>query len=81
MSMPQFVNIHDAKTNPSKYLEQIVKNHEVIVICRSGKPLAQLTEYVTHRHRKLGLLKNKIKINKDFDKTSDDFKEDSIYFS
>lgn len=70
-----FVNIHDAKTNLSKYLEQVVELHETIVICRSGKPIARLTEYVTPRRRKLGLLKGKIKISKDFDQMPDDFME------
>lgn len=73
--MQHFVNIHDAKTNLSKYLEQVVNTHESIVICRSGKPIARLTEYVIPRRRKLGLLKNKIKIRDDFDQLPEDFME------
>jgi len=68
-----FVNIHDAKTNLSKYLEQVIGLHETIVICRNGKPIARLTEYVAPRKRKLGLLQGKIKIKKDFDQMPDDF--------
>lgn len=72
--MQHYVNIHDAKTNLSKYLEQ-VQNHEVFIICRSGKPVARLIEYVTPKPRKLGLLKNKIKIKKGFDQLPEDFME------
>lgn len=68
-----FVNIHDAKTNLSKYLEQVVSLHETIVICRNGKPIARLTEYIEPRQRKLGLLQGKIKISDDFDQLPDDF--------
>ena len=70
-----FVNIHDAKTNLSKYLERVDGFHETIVICRNGKPVAQLTEYVAPRPRKQGLLRGKIKIKKDFDQMPDDFIE------
>ncbi len=70
-----FVNIHDAKTNLSKYLEQVVNSHEAFVICRNGKPVAMLTEYVTPRHRKIGLLRKKIKIKDDFDELPGSFME------
>jgi len=73
-----YVNIHDAKTNLSKYLEQVTGLHQTVIICRSGKPIAQLTEYKAPRRRKLGLLKGKIKIKKDFDQMSDDFMEHFI---
>jgi prevent-host-death family protein len=68
-----FVNIHDAKTHLSKYLEQVINSHEPIVICRNGKPIAQLVEYKQKRSRKLGLLKGKIKISEDFDELPDEF--------
>ena len=71
----QFVNIHDAKTNLSKYIEQVVNSHKVIIICRNGKPVARLTEYVNPRPRKLGLLKGKIEIKEDFDQLPQDFME------
>ncbi len=71
----QFVNIHDAKTNLSKYVEQVANSHGVIVICRNGKPVARLTEYITPRSRKLGLLKGKIDIKDDFDQLPQDFME------
>lgn len=70
----QFINIHDAKTHLSQYLESVVANHETIVICKNGKPIAQLTEYYQRREKKLGLLKGKITISPDFDTLPDDFK-------
>jgi len=41
------VNIHEAKTNLSSILAQIEKGEQV-VICRNGKPIADLTH---HRHK------------------------------
>ncbi len=55
------VNVHEAKTLFSGLLAQIEKRGERIVICRNGKPVADL---VPHQHRvsmladkKLGALK------------------------
>ncbi|MBY0543950.1 MAG: type II toxin-antitoxin system prevent-host-death family antitoxin [Gammaproteobacteria bacterium] len=69
----QFISISDAKTHLSQYIESIVANHETIIICKNGKPIAQLTEYYQPREKKLGLLKGKIKISPDFDELPDDF--------
>ena len=63
----QFVNIHDAKTNLSKYIEKILSDHENIVICKNGVPVCQLVEYKMNNPIKLGLLKGKINIADDFD--------------
>lgn len=62
----EFVNIYDAKTNLSKYVEK-VKEHEIIVICKNGVPVAQLTEYKPSNKKIIGLLKGKIEISSDFD--------------
>lgn len=69
----QFINIHDAKTNLSKYLDQVKNGHETIIICKNGQPIAQLIEYNQISSRKLGLWKNKIKIHEDFDDLPNDF--------
>jgi prevent-host-death family protein len=63
----EFINIHEAKTHLSQYLQRVKNNHEVIVICKNGVPIAQLTEYKGTKTRKIGLLKNKIFIADDFD--------------
>lgn len=71
----RFVNIHDAKTNLSKYLGQIEAANETIVICRNGKPVAQLTTYARPQKRVLGALKGKITIADDFDDLPADFED------
>lgn len=63
----EFVNIYDAKTNLSKYLDKVNKSHEPIVICRNGNPIGLLTEFKSGKLKVLGKLKGKIKISKDFD--------------
>ncbi|HEY2969654.1 MAG TPA: type II toxin-antitoxin system Phd/YefM family antitoxin [Casimicrobiaceae bacterium] len=61
------VNIHQAKTQLSKLVEQAAAGSE-IVIARAGKPVAKLVPLVaTKRVRKLGILKGKIKVPDDFD--------------
>lgn len=37
------VNIHEAKSNLSKLLEKVENLHEIIQICRNGKPVAKIT--------------------------------------
>lgn len=61
------VNIHDAKTNFSKLINQVLKGDDII-IARDGKPLARLIPYsetISERHG--GQLKGLIEINDDFD--------------
>lgn len=63
----QIFNIHQAKTNLSKLIEQTLKGEEVI-IAKAGKPVAKLSVYEKKlKPRKLGLLKGKIVIPDDFD--------------
>ena len=61
-------NIHDTKTNLSKYLAAIASNqNEVVVICKNGTPVAQITKINTPLKRKLGAWKGKVKMSDDFD--------------
>lgn len=69
----EFINIHDAKTNLSKYLDRLKHTHETIVICKNGVPIGQLKEYIPNKKRILGALKGKIKIKDNFD---DDLPDD-----
>ena len=57
------VNVHDAKTGLSGLLAEVEKSGKRIVICRNGKPVADL---VPHHHevsmaadKKLGAIKVK----------------------
>lgn len=74
-SLMEFVNIHQAKTHLSTYLAKIAETHETIVICRNGKPIAELAPYQTKQKIKFGTLKGKIKIADDFDELPDSFME------
>jgi prevent-host-death family protein len=60
------VNIHDAKTNLSKLIEQAAAGEEII-IARAGKPVARLTaiEPIQRRGR-FGALKGRARVDERF---------------
>ena len=62
------VNIHEAKTQLSRYLQEVEAGGEV-VIGRYGEPIAKLVPYVEQPKPKyrFGLMAGKIKIPEDFD--------------
>jgi prevent-host-death family protein len=61
------VNVHQAKTHLSRYLEEVEAGAEV-VIAKAGKPIAKLSPVRgKRRRRKLGALDGKFKIPHDFD--------------
>jgi prevent-host-death family protein len=61
------VNIYDAKTRLSKLVEQAAAGEDVI-IARSGKPIARLTQLETTQPKiRFGVLKGRVKVSKDFD--------------
>ncbi|HLB41498.1 MAG TPA: type II toxin-antitoxin system prevent-host-death family antitoxin [Gammaproteobacteria bacterium] len=61
------VNIHDAKTHFSKFINQALKGDEII-IARDGKPLIRLVPYAEEMQtRRGGQFKGLIKIHDDFD--------------
>ena len=65
-------NIHQAKTQLSKLIEQVALGREVI-IAKAGKPVARLVAYKEEKKpRKLGLLKGKIFIPDDFDEENEE---------
>lgn len=69
----QVVNIHDAKTQLSKLLEQ-VQSGEDVVIAKSGTPIVRLVPYVTPK-RKIappGAMAGEIWIADDFDAPIDE---------
>jgi antitoxin (DNA-binding transcriptional repressor) of toxin-antitoxin stability system len=56
------VNIQEAKTHLSGYLDQ-VENGEVVIVCRHNKPVAELRAIQTepaHATRVAGLLKGRV---------------------
>ena len=56
------VNIHEAKTNLSAILTQIEKGEQV-VICRNGKPIADLINHKQQIRTKPDKLLSRISIN------------------
>lgn len=61
------VNIYDAKTHFSKYVEQAESGHDVI-IARGGKQVARLTGLEAKKRKiQFGVLKGKIRLAADFD--------------
>ena len=61
------VNIHAAKTQLSRLVEDAAKGEE-IVIAKAGKPVARLVPLAEGRpQRRLGGLAGKVRIPEDFD--------------
>ena len=62
------VNIHEAKTQLSKLVDQAVKG-EVFVIAKAGKPLVKVTALdAPAAPRRLGFLAGEIAVPDDFDR-------------
>ena len=62
------VNIHEAKTQLSKLVDQAVKG-EVFVIAKAGKPLVKVTALdAPAAPRRLGFLAGEIAVPVDFDR-------------
>lgn len=69
------VNIHEAKTNLSKLIQEVLDGNEVI-IAKNRKPIVQIINIQETEHkRKLGLAKGKIFIADSFDEPLKDFEE------
>jgi prevent-host-death family protein len=65
--MPKTVNIHAAKTQLSRLVDEAAAGEE-IVIARSGRPVARLVAFrSTRQGRRPGSLKGRIRVRKDFD--------------
>lgn len=62
------VNIHEAKTQLSRFVDQAAAGEEII-IARAGKPVARLAPLQTRQMqpRRLGLGKGKFTLPEDFD--------------
>jgi prevent-host-death family protein len=65
----QTVNIHEAKTQLSKLVEQAV-NGESFIIAKAGKPLVKVTKLdalAPHAKKRIGFMTGQISTPKDFD--------------
>ncbi|WP_038251014.1 type II toxin-antitoxin system Phd/YefM family antitoxin [Ghiorsea bivora] len=67
------INIHEAKTNLSKLIQEALNGEEVI-IAKGNKPVVKLVPLQQQKvTRQLGLAKGKITMTDDFDAPLDDF--------
>ncbi len=68
----KIVNITEAKATLSRLIANVISGEEIL-ITRMGKPVVKLSQYhPAQKHRRIGGLKNKIKIPKDFDSWPDE---------
>jgi prevent-host-death family protein len=66
----QTVNIHEAKTQLSKLIEQAVKG-ESFIIAKAGKPLVRVTALdapTGKQRRRIGFMAGQISVPDDFDR-------------
>lgn len=64
--MPDTFNMHEAKTQLSKLVEQAV-NGEPFVIARSGKPLVKVVAIEAAAPKRIGFLPGRVSVPADFD--------------
>jgi len=64
--MAKLVNMHDAKSNLSKLVEEAEAGEDV-VLARAGKPVVRLVPVRPSRKRRLGRWKGKVEMSDDFD--------------
>jgi prevent-host-death family protein len=70
---PLVAGIHEAKTHLSRYLQEVLAGHEVIVM-KSDTPVAKIVPYsAAATSRKPGLLKGKVTIKPGFDDLPEGF--------
>jgi len=71
--MNTVINVHDLKTNYSKYLEQVIGGKEIL-LGKHGKAVAKIVALpnAANKYRKLGMLKGKVWISDDFDEPMND---------
>lgn len=73
------VNIHAAKTQLSRLLEQVEEGEE-IVIARAGKPIARIVPLEPRKpKRRLGILEGQYTVPDDFDDPLPDDVIDEFY--
>ncbi|MCP5268056.1 MAG: type II toxin-antitoxin system Phd/YefM family antitoxin [Zoogloeaceae bacterium] len=66
------INIYEAKTHFSKFVEQ-AESGEDVIIARGGKPVARLTSIAQEKPPiRFGVLKGKLQVSADFDEALPD---------
>jgi len=61
------LNIHEAKTHFSRYIERVEKG-ETVIVCRHNRPVAELRPLPggSHKSRSLGIDRGKFAVGKAF---------------
>ena len=74
------LNIHEAKTHLSRYLDRLAEG-ETIILCKRNVPIAEIRPIAPERkfHRPIGLAKDELKIPPDFFEPLPDEIVDSFY--
>lgn len=69
----KIINIYNAKSQFSSLIEQVVSKGTEIIIGKAGKAVAKIVPYAPVKtKRKLGSMKDKIRIAADFDEWPED---------
>jgi prevent-host-death family protein len=66
----QMFNMHEAKTNLSKLIEETVNGGEPFVIAKAGKPLVKVIRIDVEAEKprkRIGFMKGQLKVPADFD--------------
>jgi prevent-host-death family protein len=66
----QMFNMHEAKTNLSKLIEETVNGGEPFVIAKAGKPLVKVIRIDVEAEKprkRIGFMKGQLKVPVDFD--------------
>jgi prevent-host-death family protein len=66
LGVTKIVNMHEAKTNLSRLVEEAEAGEEII-LARAGKPVAKLVPVRRSRRRRLGHWKGRVVMSEDFD--------------
>ena len=64
--MSKIVNMHEAKTNLSKLVEEAERGEDIL-LARAGKVVARIVALRPGRTRELGQWKGKVRMAEDFD--------------
>lgn len=64
--MSKIVNMHEAKTNLSKLVEEAERGEDIL-LARAGKVVARIVAVAPSRKRELGQWKGRVRMAPDFD--------------
>ncbi len=65
------VNVHEAKTNLSALLAEVEEKGQVVLICRNGKPVAEIVPFIDKPKSIIGALKGSVTLMGDLDEPTD----------